>query len=408
MQETESQQDEGRVKTGLEILYARPGTKDDLADFAERNLASELRERYWIRQSEDAGIESRSLFTPRISMQKRIERRELGRNRNEPGDGFRYVFRSSTEGTEGHPDWFEVTEVFESVKAKDIKAFMRINNGGTAGFHFDPENFVRGLDMSMPCRAAQRRAADKVIEAVEKKIKKTSYGGMRRSHGYGTLIVGLPLWFAMLPVDPFRVKNVIDDFMTRVQIGLQHYERRLRKKTCPFWRIVVIWNLSLESLQEWSRKARFDVYYDPAERRMEDLPIRFESMMPQLLKIMKVQKVEQSDGQGIKGWTMYVAVARPEKKEKEKETFMKFPTALNELKCLLDDYGKRNREKLLERVKWRAKLRFLEVLCFMRAYGLAGMERWVIARLSPRHRITRLARRHQAHRLYHASRRRKR
>ena len=45
---------------------------------------------------------------------------------------------------ESRAEWFEVTEVFEGVEAKDVEAFMRVNNGGTAGFEFDPDRFVTG------------------------------------------------------------------------------------------------------------------------------------------------------------------------------------------------------------------------------------------------------------------------
>ena len=402
--ETEGRQDEGRAKTGLEILYVRRGTKDSAADVAERDLVAELRERYWIRQAEDAGIEPRTWATFGVSIQWRIERYELGRNRNEPGDGFRYVFRSGTGGTGGRAEWFEVTEVFEGVEAKDVNAFMRIENGGKAGFDFDPDRFVRGLDMGMPCRAAQRRAADKVIAAVEKKLSKASYEGIWRTHGYGTLIVGLPLWFATDPADPLRVENVIDDFMTRVQIGLEPYARRLRKKTCPFWRIVVVWKVSLESMREWSRKARLDVYDDPAYRRMRNLPIRVGSKMPLFLELMSAQEAARPDGEGAGGPKRYVAMARPEKKGKER--LVQLPPAVDEWKRRLDEYGQRNRKKLLERVKWRVMQRVLEMLCFVRAYGLAGLERWIIANLSPRRRIARLAMRRRALWLYRTSRRR--
>ena len=142
-------------------------------------------------------------------MPRWIERHELGRTRNEPGDGFRYVYRRGTDGARSRAEWFEVTEVFEGVEAKDIEAFMRVNNGGTAGSDFDPDRFVRGLEMGTPGRKAQQRAADRVIAAVEKKVSKASYEGMWRRHGYGTLIVGLPLWFATSPADPLRVENVM-------------------------------------------------------------------------------------------------------------------------------------------------------------------------------------------------------
>ena len=162
-----------------------------MTDVAERDLTGELRERYWIKAAEDAGIDRKSWASFAITMPWRIERHELGRNRNEPGDGFRYVFRRGSAGTGGRIEWFEVTEVFEGVEARDIEAFMRIENGGEAGFDFDPGAFVNGLSLGMPSRASQQRAADKVVDAIERKLSKASYEGMWREHGYGTLIVGL-------------------------------------------------------------------------------------------------------------------------------------------------------------------------------------------------------------------------
>ena len=132
----EGRQADPRAKMGLEILYARDRIKDDLTGVAERVLTKELRERYWIRQAEEAGIERGTWTTFGVSLPIRLERHQLGRNRSDPGDGFRYVFRSGTAGTGGRAEWFEVIEVFEGVEAKDVEAFMRIDNGGEAGFDF--------------------------------------------------------------------------------------------------------------------------------------------------------------------------------------------------------------------------------------------------------------------------------
>ncbi len=221
---------DGLARRGLEILYAKPGGNGDVPDVAEHDLTGELRERYWIGQAADAGIK-KTWAGVGLTMPWAIERSDLGRNRNEPGDGFRYVVRGGIGGMEGRAEWFEVTEVFEGVEAKDVEAFMRLKNGGKGYPGFDPARFVRELNFGMPGRAAQRRAADKVIAAVERKLAKSSYEGLWRPYGYGTLIVGLPLWFATYyPLDPLRVENVVDDFMTRILIGLQPYEERLRKK----------------------------------------------------------------------------------------------------------------------------------------------------------------------------------
>ena len=232
-QETKRRQAQARAKAGLEILYARRGSNDRLGNIAQRDVPGELRERYWIRKAEDAGMQQRT-WTFGIGVLRRIERHEIGRNRNNPGDGFRYVFRTGTDGTDSRAEWFEVTEVFEGAEAKDIEAFMLVNNGGTARSDFDSNGFVRGLDMGTPRRAAQRSAADQVIAAVEKKVNKASYEGMWRSHGYGTLVVGLPLWFATFPTDPTRVENVIDDFITRVRIGLKAVRPAIEEEKLPF------------------------------------------------------------------------------------------------------------------------------------------------------------------------------
>ena len=55
---------------------------------------------------------------------------------------------------------------------------------------------------------------------------------------------------------PIEVENVLDDFVTRVSIGLEPYARSLSKKTCPFWRIVVSWNVSPESMREWGSQGQ--------------------------------------------------------------------------------------------------------------------------------------------------------
>ena len=391
-QETEEGQSELEARAGLEILYEGGGTGKDLTDIAFRDLDIELREKYWIRLARDAGTGDGGSLAE-ITLPWKIERHELGRARSEPGDGFRYVFRFlfGSSGTGGRAEWFEVTEVFEGINPKDVKAFMRINNGGEAGSPFDPEEFLEGLDMGLPSRAAQRRAADKVIAAVEKKMNKPSYEAMWRPHGYGTLIVGLPLWFAGGPLDPLRVENVIDDFETRVLMGLRPYARQLKKKTCPFWRIVVVWNVSVQSMREWNSKARLDIHDDPAYRRMGPFPVKAGSLFPLLLEL------------GISPPSRYLWAIVPGKKGKEKS--LSLPPAVVEWKTRLDDQGRRNRMKPREHVKMRALGRCLELLCFVGTFGWAGLERHVVARLSPRRRLVRLVMRRRALRLYRASER---
>ena len=404
-EETKSLQEEFRAKTGLEILFAKQEPGDGLDGLREWDILKELRERYWIRMAEDIG-EKRGPWTVAIRGTLWIERQDIGRDRNDSGDGFRYVYRLGTDGMESRAEWFEVTEAFEGVKAKDIEAFMLVNNGGTADSNFDPDTFLSGLDMEIPCRSAQRRAADRVIDAVAWKLNHPPYQGMWREHGYGTLVVGLPLWFAAGPADPLRAENVIDDFRTRVTIGLKPYARQLKKKSCPFWRIVVVWMASRESLSELRGKVRYDVYDDPAHRKIRGLQVKLESYLPLLSKIMS--KVEEARRRGEKaGWvTRSVAVAHPKKQGAEPSP--QLPSAVEALKQALERADTRRLlDPPLERARWRAKRRALDVLCFLRVHGLSGLSRWATNKLSPHHRIARLAIRDRELRLYRVSRRRR-
>ena len=391
------------VKVGLEVLYAKPSPEDRMGDVAPRNLDAELRERYWIRQGQDVGVQrGRSWTHIGFGMRWPIEREELGRTRDEPGDGFRYVFRGDA-ATDGRAEWFEVTEVFEGVNAKDIKAFMRAENGLGAGTGFDRDKFLSELDLAIPSRAAQRRAADSVIDKVGRKLELPSYRDLRKPHGYGTLIVGLPLWFATAPLNPLRVENVIDDFETRVQAGLETYTRQLRKRSCPFWRIVVVWNGSIKSLQEWYGKARLDVYDDPARRRLGDLPVRAERFVPVVLKVVSMIEERRRNAGRSGVLTRHVSVAMRDKKGSDSS--LQLPTALAAWRQVLEESGAWRRDSLRERIRRRARSRILHALCFLRAYGWRGFEKWLAARVSPQRRIAAWAMKRRALRLYRASRR---
>ncbi len=371
----------------LEILYATPDPKDDMSGVGNRDLPAELRERYWIEQGKDAGT-SRSWADVGVVIPWQIERHELGRSRNEPGDGFRYVVRAGTAGVGGRAEWFEVTEVFEGVKARDIEAFMRIRNGIATRQTFDPGAFLNGLDLGTPGRAAQRRAADSVIQAVGKKLAKGSYRDMSKAHGFGTLIVGLPLWFASYAANPYRAENVIDDFVTRVSIGLKPHFRRLKSRQCPFWRIVVVWKSSGQSMREWTCRARLDLYDDPALWNLTGTPAKAGSLTASLVDLTP------------EGLTLHIAGARPEKLKKR----VQLPPRMAPLLQIVENVATRHRVPPYQRIKWRVLKRCLELARFVRVHGWAGLERWVVARLSPSHWIALLARRRRAERLFEASR----
>lgn len=395
---TQQEASRPRVRAGSEILFAKRQAKDGLDAVRARDLAGELRERYWIEAAKNVPrTTKRPLFE--MSMPWRMERHEIGRTRDQPGDGFRYVFRVGPGGAESSAEWFEVTEVFEGVEPKHVEAFMRVNNGGTAGFDFDPDNFVQGLDMGMPCRAAQRRAADKVIDAVEKKLNKASYEGMWEEHGYGTLIVGLPLWFANPPANPLRANNVIDHFGTRVTVGLESYSGQLAKKSCPFRRIVVIWMRSVESVQEFRDKIDHDAY-DAASRMVSGIPLAPDSPFS-LLKSLDAMELALTEGaQGS------LHVTKASVRKRGEEATPQLSPAVAAVRPELQRLGSELRPGPLERMRWSAIQRATKLLCIVRFFGLSGFERWIFAKLSPNRRLTRWARQQRTSRLYRASRRR--
>ena len=86
---------------------------------------------------------------------------------------------------------------------------------------------------------------------------KASYRELREKYGYGTLVVGMPLWFAVPPDEPYRPENALDDFMTRTAVGLEDVRRRLlRRRDCPFRIVIMIWDMTPQALREWREGRR--------------------------------------------------------------------------------------------------------------------------------------------------------
>ena len=357
----------------LEILFLEPETPPGGSPDS-RNLVKELRERYWTKAAEDA--EHRPSWVRfGFRFPYPFERQDLGRDREQPGDGFRYVFSGGTTGTESRVEWFEVTEVFAAVDPRDVEAFMRVNNGLPGYPGFDAERFLAGLDMGNPSRAAQRRAADQVIAAIDGKLRKSSYAGMTGPHGYGTLVVGLPLWFASPPADPLREANVLDDFNTRVAIGLRRYRHRLARTDFPFWRIVVVWHVSARSLRDSKARANMRAYRDHAYRRLGQLPTK-SFLGWDLVDLMDDPDRHDPGGPRM---TMHLVQAYPAKNKPGA-----LPAAAALLKRTLEEAARRNFLSVRDRIRWRLGRPLLEAAAFAKAHGLAGLHRWAAGRVSPR------------------------
>ena len=200
----------------------------------------------------------------------RPDQGELGRRADLPGDGFAYV-ATMFPSAEANFEWFEVTEVFTTVSPQQINAAMSARNGIASKQPVDFDDFLGMLRKGRPSRVEQRKAADAVIAQTERKLRKSSYRELMERYGYGTLVVGLPLWFAVLPEDPWRAENALDDFLTRTSLGLNELKQRaLERGDCPFRQIRVTWDTTPEAWREWSRKRSAD-YDDAANMGLENL-----------------------------------------------------------------------------------------------------------------------------------------
>lgn len=233
--------------TGLSVLYASEATEErDWTAVPDRERTGRLREVYWARRAE---LQSGRKRFVNATLSWWPDRTGVGRRSDEPGDGFVYLARLAPSA-EDRFEWLEVTEVFTTVPASRIEGAMRAWNGIPDKHPVDFDEFRRGLRRGRPSRVEQRRAADRAITQIERKLAKISYRELLEKYGYGTLVVGMPLWFAVPPDDPLRVKNAIDDFMTRTTLGLEDIRRRvLRRRDCPFSKVVVVWDTTPQALR---------------------------------------------------------------------------------------------------------------------------------------------------------------
>ena len=389
-------ENEDMPRGGLGILYASLAREADLTQIARRDLPNDLRERYWI---DKVGVrdKKRSFMTVALGLTHNIGRLGVGRSRNDPGDGFRYHVTTGSSGTKDHMEWFEVTERFPTVDPRDVNDFMRSVNGLPLGRAFDPDGFLDGVDLRRPGRSMQRRAADKVIEAVESKLKKPSYQPMLKSYGYGTLVVGLPLWFATLPIDPLRPENVIDDFMCRTQAGLHLLGKKwLRNKGCPFGRVVVVWETTWTAMRQWMSRANLAAYDDPAYLTLKS-PFKLTPLMRIVAEVVDDYERENPD-EPTPGYTLRVDYERKGRKGR----FAQPPPLVRHLADFMAREAKNKRENMLVRAMCTLKHLRLEVLCFLKLHGVVGLERWAAARL-PKGRLSLASKRWRSRRLYKES-----
>ena len=393
--------------TGLSVLYAKEAAGErEWEAIPDRDRTGRLREVYWARRVEMKS--GRKSFVG-MNLNWRADRTEIGRRRDDPGDGFIYLADMTSlvrfgwrRRVEDRFEWLEVTEVFTTVPPSRIEGAMRAWNGIADQHPVDFDEFRKGLRMGPPSRMEQRRAADQVIARIERKLAKTSYHELLERYGYGTLVVGMPLWFAVPPDDPFRAENAVDDFMTRTTLGLEYVRQRsLRRRDCPFRSVIVIWDTTPQALREW-RKRRCAEYEDVSNTSLENpMPAAFWGVLSDALE-KAVSKTATPESE-VPSMCLKVGV-KTRKKASGTEPYPKLVEALGEVFRERDE----NPVGLRAMLKWRVTLTLCKLLCFVRVHGVEGLERWIARKFSVSHAWRVRATRRKARRFYRESRRRAR
>ena len=383
--------------TGLSVLYASKAAEErDWEAAPDRDRTGRLREVYWARRAE-------SKFGRKADVNGTLDwwpdRTAIGRRGDEPGDGFVYLV-STVPRVEDRFEWLEVTEVFTTVPASRIEGAMRAWNGITDKHPMDFDEFRRALRRGRPSRVEQRRAADRAVAQIERKLAKSSYQELLERYGYGTLVVGMPLWFAVPPDDPLRAENAIDDFMTRITLGLEDVRRRmLRRRDCPFRKVVVIWDTTPEALCEW-RKGRSAQYEDAANASLKN-PMGaslWEVLSEGLEEAISKTAIPESEAPAM-SFHVYV---ESRKKASGTGPYPEFVEAFREVLRERNErpVGRWSSSEL------KVALTLWKLLCFVRIHGVEGLERWIARKLSVSHAWRRKAAPRTARRLYRESRRR--
>ena len=229
-----------------------------------------------------------------------------------------------------------------------------------------------------------------------------SYQELLEKYGYGTLVVGMPLWFAVPSNNPLRAENALDDFMTRTALGLEEVRRRvLRKRDCPFRNVVVIWDTSPQALRAW-RSERSAEYADAANARLEN-PLGasvWAALSDAVEEAVSGTGIPESEAPSM-AESLHLDV-KTRKKASGKGPYPKLVEVFGEVvrECEKKVMGLRTM------LKWKVAVALFKLLCFVRIHSLDGLERWIARKLSVPHawRVRTAGRR--ARRFYRESRRR--
>ena len=366
--------------TGLGVLYAKEAAKErGWASIPDRDKTGRLREVYWAHR---AAGKLKTGAKPFVSttLNWKADRGNIGRRRDEAGDEFIYLVDMTSQRVEHRFEWLEVTEVFTTVSALRIQGAMRAWNSIADSDPVDFDEFREGLPRGRPSRMEQRKAADAVIDAVNGKLDKPSYRNLLERYGYGTLAVGMPLWFAVLPDDPFRPENAIDDFLTRTSLGLEEIARRtLRRRDCPFRNVFVMWEPTPQALREWNNRRAAD--YEDAAHTSFGRPMTASFWLGVLPDLVEQALVKTGIPESEAPSRLFHISEKTRKKARGKGPYPEFVETLGQV---LRGPVK-NSMGPGAMLKWRLSLSLLKLFFFKRVHGTDGLKRMIGRKFSISH-----------------------
>ncbi len=333
---------------------------------------------------------------------------ELGRRPNDPGDAFFDLFFSSLklQSLVRVRTWVEVTEVFLSPgQAKEVNRFVREYNGLRGKGEIDAPNFLRSLDLGLPGDQLQRVMADSVIAAVKKKAEKGrgngSYSKLVSDYGRGALIVGVPLWFSVLPSAPTDPSAALDDFVCRLNLGFEAIQHSvLRTNWCPFDSVVVLWNPTLESADSWAKRADYGFYSEPANVTWQN-PISI-SKIPALAKIAyegaKEHDLTVPSMNFYARWDRYASIDAMLADHHRRFRLLNRTRPLGPKSRLKVTHLKDS--TIRQKLSFRTIVWLSQAWLFIRLHGWSGLRQWIVARFSPSRIYDRWRKRNQLRKLY--------
>lgn len=360
-------------RSELAILHTQDGKdSEEWETVPDRDKTAFLREQYWIKKTENHFLSERDFICANLG--QNMPRVLFNKRTNDPGDGLFYKLSVGSQGVKSGIGWVEVVEVFGHNNAAKIDEVMRQLNDirSARQLQIDVHNFERSVDLTTPSRMLQRRMADKVIERIKIKLNKHSYQEIQRNYGKGCLVVGLPLWFATPPANPYRLENVLDNFYVRLAVGLIIVQRKiLNKKNCPFEKIVVVWENTREGLMHWGTTCDQNAYSDPTELSIKN-PITFFSAVSVYLEYFS------DTGPGNCTATLYV---QNKAAQKSKKRFKSDQALIPEWVVAQEEMAKKieatiQEISLIRKIKIKAGLLFIQIYLFAKVQGLTGLKKW--------------------------------